>query len=122
MTASKRVVHKPKKAKSDELERMAAAARKISIAWNNEMENASAIRHALEIQRSYAIDGILYGKRIREYIILYNMTRHSCDTDPLGFQHALQHLSGAAETDIVAFGDIMKAFGNFLMNETRAAP
>ena len=35
MVASKRVMHKPKKAKNDELERTAAAARKISIAWKH---------------------------------------------------------------------------------------
>ena len=50
MTASKRVVHKPKKAKSDELERMAAAARKISIAW----KRAKLRKPLLQVRRSSA--------------------------------------------------------------------
>ena len=50
MTASKRVMHKPKKAKSDELERMAAAARKISVAW----KHAKLRKPLLQVRRSRA--------------------------------------------------------------------
>ena len=50
MTASKRVMHNPKKAKSDELERMAAAARKISIAW----KRAKLRKPLLQVRRSSA--------------------------------------------------------------------
>ena len=55
MVASKRVMHKPKKAKNDELERMAAAARKISIAW----KHAKLRKPLLQVRRSHAV-GIVW--------------------------------------------------------------
>ena len=50
MAASMRVMHKPKKAKSDELERMAAAARKIPIVW----KHAKLRKPLLQVRRSRA--------------------------------------------------------------------
>ena len=50
MVASKRVMHKPKKAKSDELERMTAAARKICNAW----KHAKLCQPLLQVRRSSA--------------------------------------------------------------------
>ena len=55
MVASKRVMHKPKKAKNDELERVAAAARKISIAWKHAMLR----KPLLQVRRSHAV-GIVW--------------------------------------------------------------
>ena len=55
MVASKRVMHKPKKAKNDELERMAAAARNISIAW----KHAKLRKPLLQVRRSHAV-GIVW--------------------------------------------------------------
>ena len=53
MTASKRVMHTPKKAKSDELERMAAAAVKIFNAW----KRAKLRRPLLQVRWS-SVDSI----------------------------------------------------------------
>ena len=50
MVASKHVMHKPKKAKSDELERMAAAARKICNVW----KHAKLRKPLLQVRRSTA--------------------------------------------------------------------
>ena len=53
MAASKRVMHKPKKAKSDEVERMAANARRISNAW----KHAKLRRPLLQVRWS-SVDSI----------------------------------------------------------------